>query len=202
MTAMPFALRGAARVQARIAENIAATQGLLRGAVPGQVAELADVLVDALRANHKLLLFGNGGSAADAGHLAAEFVGRFRHDRPALPAISLADNASSISAIGNDFGFEHVFARQVEAFGQPGDVAIGLTTSGRSRNVALGLAAARAGGLRTAALCGMVTPELESSAELCVCTPARETARVQECHMLVGHIVCELVERALFPLPA
>src|SRR3954462_4893983 len=113
----------AAMVQARIAENISATQRLLRGAVPAQTAELADLLVEALRAGNKVLLFGNGGSAADASHLAAEFVGRFRYDRPALPALSLTDNASSTSAIGNDFGFEHVFARQIAAFGQPGDVA-------------------------------------------------------------------------------
>src|SRR5205085_100181 len=119
-----------------------------------------------------------------ATHLAAELVGRFRYDRPALPALSLSDNASSLTAIANDFGYERVFARQVEAFGQPGDVAVGLTTSGRSANVALALSAARARDLRTVALCGEATPELQASAELCLATPAAETARVQECHML------------------
>src|SRR4051812_16602825 len=141
----PLAL-AAATVEARIAENIAATQGLLRGAVPQQAAELAELIVDVLRDGNKLLLFGNGGSAADASHLAAEFVGRFRYDRPAMPALSLSDNAAATSAIGNDYGFEQTFARQVAAFGQRGDVAIGLTTSGRSPNVILGLSAARAGG--------------------------------------------------------
>lgn len=186
-------------VEARIADSVSATQNLLRGPVPALAAELADLIVEALGDGRKLLLFGNGGSAADASHLAAEFVGRFRYDRPALPALSLTDNASSTSAIGNDFGFEQIFARQITAFGQPGDVAVGLTTSGRSANVVLGLAAARAHGLRTAALCGASTPELSSTVDLCLCMPARDTARVQECHMLVGHIVCELVERALFP---
>src|SRR4051794_4966772 len=192
-------VREAGTVRTRIAENISATQTLLRGAVPAQTAELADLLVEALAAGNKLLFFGNGGSAADASHLAAEFVGRFRYDRPPLPALSLTDNASSTSAIGNDLGFEHVFARQIAAFGQPGDVAIGLSTSGRSQNVLLALDAALERDMRTVALCGVAAPELRRRAELCLCTPARETARVQECHMLIGHIVCELVERALFP---
>src|SRR4051794_10421257 len=192
-------VREAATVRARIAEHVAATQTMMRGTVPDQAAQLAELAVDALSAGHKLLLFGNGGSAADATHLAAEFVGRFRYDRPALAALSLSDNASSMTAIGNDFGYEHVFARQIAAFGQPGDIAIGLTTSGCSPNVILALEAAYERDLRTVALCGARSPALERCTELCLCTPARETARVQECHMLIGHIVCELVERALFP---
>jgi D-sedoheptulose 7-phosphate isomerase len=188
-----------ATVQARIAEHIAATQSLLRSGIPEQAAQVAEILTEALRAQNKLLLFGNGGSAADATHLAAEFVGRFRHDRPALPALSLSDNPSSMSAIGNDYGFDDVFARQIAAFGQPGDVAIALTTSGRSANVIAGVEAAQARGLRTVALCGRASPALRRAAELCLFTPAAETARVQECHMLVGHILCELVERSLFP---
>jgi D-sedoheptulose 7-phosphate isomerase len=190
----------AATVHVRIAENIAATQRLLRGPIPLQVAGLADLIVEALRAGNKLLLFGNGGSAADAGHLAAEFVGRFRYDRAPLPALALTDNAAATSAIGNDYGFEYTFARQVEGFGQSGDVAIGLTTSGCSPNVVLGLSAARAIGLHTVALSGYSTPALESCAEVLICTPAPETARVQECQMLLGHIVCELVERTMFPV--
>src|SRR4051794_942020 len=142
-------VRERAAVAGRIAENIAATQSLLRGAIPEQTAALAEIVVEALRAGNKLLLFGNGGSAADATHLAAEFVGRFRYDRPALAALSLTDNASSMSAIGNDYGYEEVFARQVEAFGRPGDVALGLTTSGRSPNVLLALDAAQERELRT-----------------------------------------------------
>jgi D-sedoheptulose 7-phosphate isomerase len=195
-------VREAAAVQARIAENIAATQNLLRSGIPEQAAQVAEVLTEALRGGNKLLLFGNGGSAADATHLAAEFVGRFQYDRPALPALSLSDNASSMSAIGNDYGFDDVFSRQIAAFGQPGDVAIGLSTSGRSANVIGALEAAQAGGLRTVALCGRASPALRRRAEFCLFTPARDTARVQECHMLVGHIICELVERSLFPRAA
>src|SRR3954447_9987595 len=185
-------VREIATAQARMAENIAATQNLLRSGIPHKAAQVAEIVTEALRGGHKLLLFGNGGSAADATHLAAELVGRFRHDRPALPALSLTDNASSMSAVANDFGFEQVFPRQIAAFGQSGDVAIALTTSGRSPNVVLGLEAAQARGLRTIALCGRPSPVLERQAELCLCTPARETARIQECHMLIGHIVCEL----------
>jgi D-sedoheptulose 7-phosphate isomerase len=192
-------VRETAAVRARIADHITATQTMLRGGVAQRTARFAEIAAEALRDGHKLLLFGNGGSAADATHLAAEMVGRFRYDRPALPALSLTDNASTLSAIANDFGYERVFARQVEAFGQPDDVAVGLTTSGRSANVVLALSAARARGLRTVALCGEATPELSASAELCLAAPAGETARVQECHMLIGHIVCELVERSLFP---
>jgi D-sedoheptulose 7-phosphate isomerase len=195
-------VREAAAVQARIAENIAATQNLLRSGIPEQAAQVAEVLTEALRGGNKLLLFGNGGSAADATHLAAEFVGRFQYDRPALPALSLSDNASSMSAIGNDYGFDDVFSRQIAAFGQPGDVAIGLSTSGRSANVIGALEAAQAGGLRTVALCGRASAALRRRAEFCLVTPARDTARVQECHMLVGHIICELVERSLFPRAA
>jgi D-sedoheptulose 7-phosphate isomerase len=192
-------VRQAATVKARIAENIAATQGMLRGPIPRLLAAVAELVTDALRAGNKVLLFGNGGSAADATHLAAEMVGRFRLDRPALPALSLTDNGSSMSAIANDFGFQEVFARQVAAIGVPGDVAIGITTSGRSANVVEGLKAARDADLRTVALCGVLTRELERVAEFYLCTPMRETARIQECHMLLGHILCELVERALFP---
>src|SRR3954449_3851990 len=164
-------VRQAAMVQARIAESIAATQSLLRGPVPRLLAAVAELVSDALRAGNKVLLFGNGGSAADATHLAAELVGRFRLDRPALPALSLTDNASSLSAIANDFGYEAVFARQVAAFGQVGDVAIGFTTSGRSPNILAGLKAAREADLRTVALCGPLTLELESVADVCLCTP-------------------------------
>src|SRR4051794_32554573 len=173
-------MRGAATVQARIADSIAATQSMLRGPVPRQLAGVAALVADALRAGNKVLLFGNGGSAADATHLAAELVGRFRLHRPALPALSLTDNGSSLSAIANDFGYQEGFARQVAAFGQPGDVAIGITTSGRSANVVEGLRAACEGDLRTVALCGVLTRELEEVAEFCLCTPMRETARIQE----------------------
>jgi D-sedoheptulose 7-phosphate isomerase len=167
-----------------------------------QAAYLAERVGAALRDGGKVLLFGNGGSAADATHLAAEFVGRFRYDRAPLPALSLSDNASSVSAIGNDYSYEEVFARQVQAFGRPGDVAIGITTSGTSANVVAGLATARDEGLYTAVLTGRSGGVVGDEADLCLRMPTDETARVQECYLLIGHVLCELVERSLFPAGA
>jgi D-sedoheptulose 7-phosphate isomerase len=186
-------------VASRIEESLAAKRALLEGDMPERTAELADVLVRSLQDGGKVLLFGNGGSAADATHLAAELVGRFRYDRGPLPALSLTDNGSSVSAIGNDYGYEDVFCRQIEAFGQPGDVAVGLTTSGNSPNVVAGLHRAGDLGLRTVALTGASGGAVWAAAELCLCMPSTETARVQECYLLLGHIVCELVEQAIFP---
>jgi D-sedoheptulose 7-phosphate isomerase len=186
-------------VRDRIGESVAATQALLDGDLPDLTAELAEMVVACIEDGGKVLLFGNGGSAADATHLAAELVGRFRRDRAPLPALSLTDNASSMSAIGNDYDYDEVFARQVRAFGREGDVAVGLTTSGGSRNVVGGLRAARELGLRTAVLTGAAGGAAALEADLRLCVPTTDTARVQECHMVVGHIVCELVEQAIFP---
>jgi D-sedoheptulose 7-phosphate isomerase len=185
-------------IRRRINESLEAKQALLENGVVLQVAQLAETITAALREGNKVLLFGNGGSAADATHLASEFVGRFLLDREPLNAISLTDNGSSVSAIGNDYAYDEVFARQIRALGRAGDVAIGLSTSGRSRNVVEGLRAARAAGLRTAALTGADGGDLPEVAELCLHMPVQETARVQECSMLVGHTVCELVEASLF----
>jgi D-sedoheptulose 7-phosphate isomerase len=189
-------------VRTRIGESIAAKRELLDGEVAEQAAWLAEAIVRALRDGGKVLLFGNGGSAADATHLAAELVGRFRYDRAPLPALSLTDNASCVSAIGNDYDYDEVFARQVRAFGQPGDVAVGISTSGTSTNVVAGLATARELGLYTVALTGRSGGLVCEEAELCLRMPAEETARIQECYLLVGHALCELVERSLFPVPA
>ena len=182
----------------RMRESLAAHQALLDGDMPERVADVARLIVSTLGDGGKLLLFGNGGSAADATHLAAEFVGRFRFDRAPLPALSLSDNGSSVSGIGNDYGYEDVFARQVTALGSPGDVAIAISTSGTSPNVVAGLRAARAAGLHTVALTGAAGGVMPDEAERCLRMPSTDTARVQECYMLVGHLVCELVERTLF----
>jgi D-sedoheptulose 7-phosphate isomerase len=187
-----------ATIRRRIVESAEAKRALLDDGLVDQVAELAAVVTDALRRGNKVLFFGNGGSAADATHLAAEFVGRYLRDREPLNALSLTDNSSSVSGIGNDYAYDEVFSRQVRALGQAGDVAIGLSTSGRSRNVLEGLIEARQAGLHTAALTGAHGGELPGIAELCLRMPARETARIQECYMLVGHTVCELVEAAIF----
>ena len=197
-SAGPQLAPGTALVRDRIAESVAAHAALLEGATAERVAALADRIVGSLRDGGKVLLFGNGGSAADATHLAAEFVGRFRFDRSPLPALSLSDNGSSVSAIGNDYRYADVFARQVEAFGRPGDVAIGISTSGTSENVVAGLRTARAAGLHTAALTGTPGGRLPWEADQCLCMPSDDTARIQECYLLVGHLVCELVERDMF----
>ena len=164
-------------------------------AIIGKVCEL---LVDALGQGNKILLFGNGGSAADAQHLAAELVGRFALDRPALPALALSANTSCITAVGNDYGFEQIFARQIAALARPGDVAIGISTSGNSSNVLCGFLTARKMGLHTVALTGKAGGKIKGSVDHCVCVPSNETARIQECHGLIGHILAGLVEQAIF----
>jgi D-sedoheptulose 7-phosphate isomerase len=162
------------------------------------IARVSEVLWDALHQGNKLMLFGNGGSAADSQHIAAEFVGRFAFDRPALPALALSVNTSCLTAIGNDYGFDLVFARQIEALGRPGDVAVGISTSGNSPNVLRGLAAAKEKGIHTVAMTGEGGGKLKTAADFCLCAPSKDTPRIQECHILMGHVISELVERAIF----
>lgn len=179
--------------------SIATKQKLLQDAeLISTVAEVSRITVNALQQGKKILLFGNGGSAADAQHIAAEFVGRFAFDRAALPAMALSVNTSCITAIGNDYGFDFVFSRQIEALGQRGDVAIGISTSGNSANVLRAIATARTLGLRTLALTGCTGGKLKHEAEYCLCMPSNDTPRIQECHILVGHIISELVEETIF----
>lgn len=158
------------------------------------------VLIEALQAGHKVLLCGNGGSAADCQHIAAELVNALHHDRPrrALPAIALTTDTSFLTANANDFGFEQVFARQVEALGQPGDVLLAISTSGNSANVLRALEVAAAKGMRSVLLTGQSGGKAAALASLAVRTPSEETQRIQEVHITVGHILCELVEQALF----
>lgn len=181
-----------------IAEAIATHQRLLGNeATLRQIGVVTEVLVNALQQGQKLLLFGNGGSAADAQHIAAEFVGRFVIERAALPALALSVDTSCLTAIGNDYGFERVFARQIEAFGKPGDVAVGISTSGNSPNVLQGLAKAKEMGLTTVALAGASGGKMKNSADHCICAPSDETPRIQECHTLIGHVIAELVEKSI-----
>ena len=162
------------------------------------VAAVAETLIAAFRQGNKILLFGNGGSAADAQHIAAEFVGRMAFDRRALPALAFSVNGSTVTAIANDHGFEQVFSRQLEAFARPGDVAVGISTSGNSPNVIRAMATAHRSGLKTVGLTGASGGKLASHADLCICVPSNETPRIQECHILIGHIIAELVEREIF----
>lgn len=157
----------------------------------------ADALILAYRSGHKALFFGNGGSAADAQHLAAEFLGRYLREREPLPALALSTNSSAVTAIGNDYGYDYVFARQLQALAVPGDVAVGISTSGDSVNVAEAVACARRLGLTTIALTGKSGGRLRGLADILIAVPSEETPRIQECHILAGHGLCDAVEQAL-----
>jgi D-sedoheptulose 7-phosphate isomerase len=162
------------------------------------VAKVSELLIDAFQKGNKLILCGNGGSAADAQHIAAEFVGRFAFDRPALPALALSVNTSCVTAIGNDYGFDLVFSRQIEALAHRGDVAIGISTSGQSPNVLRAMATAKKMGLHTIGLTGSGGSKMTGVVDHCVRVPSNETPRIQECHILIGHIISELVEQTIF----
>jgi D-sedoheptulose 7-phosphate isomerase len=186
-------------VRDRIQRNIDVKQVLLLDAnFHESVANVAMQIVESLRAGGKVLFFGNGGSAADAQHLAAEFTGRYLKERRALPALALNANSSSLTAIGNDSGFDFVFARQLEALGKEGDIAIGISTSGNSINVLRALEAAKKKSMYTVALTGASGGLTKNVAQCTICIPSEETPRIQECHVLTGHLICEIVELALF----
>ncbi len=187
------------RVSKLIEASIATKQTLLRSTdVVLTVAKVGELLIAVFKRGNKVLLFGNGGSAADAQHIAAELVGRFAFDRPALPALALSVNSSCVTAIGNDYGFDRVFSRQLEALARPGDVAIGISTSGNSLNVQNAMSTAKKIGLHTVALTGSTGGHLKNIVDHCICAPSNETPRIQECHILIGHIISELVEREIF----
>ena len=167
------------------------------------LARAVELVGDALAAERKVLLFGHGGSAADAQHIAAEFVGRFAPERRALPALALTTDTSALTAIANDYGYEHVFARQVHALGVAGDVALAISTSGRSPNVLRAVEACRERGVRTIGLTGGDGGPLATMVEVSLRVSAStHSARIQETHILVGHVICELVDRRLFGAPA
>ncbi len=163
------------------------------------VLEAGRMLVSALSSGGKVLVFGNGGSAADSQHFAAELVNRFRSDRPALAAIALTTDTSILTSIANDSDFERVFSRQVEALGAPGDVAVAISTSGGSPNVLKAVEIAREKGLRTLGLAGRDGGKLAGRVDLCLTVPHRETARIQEVHSLLIHLFCEMIDSSLYP---
>jgi len=164
----------------------------------GPAAEAAGAMIAALRSGGRVLACGNGGSAADAQHFAAELVGRFERERAALGAIALTTDTSIVTAVANDYAFSRVFARQVEALGRPGDVLLGISTSGGSANVIAAFAAAKAGGMTTVALTGRDGGAVGAAADIHVNVPAASTARVQEVHRTLLHAVCALIERELY----
>jgi phosphoheptose isomerase len=159
-----------------------------------EIVRAARAIIKCLHSGGKILFFGNGGSAADAQHLAAEFVGRFVVERQGLPAIALTTDTSILTAVGNDYGFDQIFARQVEALGRPGDVAVGISSSGNSPNVVLAIKSAKTLGLHTIGLSGRDGGTLAKDSDLAITIPSAITARIQECHLAIGHIWCELVE--------
>lgn len=163
-----------------------------------QLSSLTEKVCTAYRDGKKLLLFGNGGSAADAQHLAAEMVSRFRLERSALPALALTTNSSVVTAIGNDYEYARVFERQVEALANPGDVVIGISTSGNSENVRLGLERAREKGAFAVGLLGNGGGRILTHCDIALVVPGSDTPRIQEVHILLGHILCDLVEKSLF----
>jgi phosphoheptose isomerase len=188
-------LHGSERLDAVFGETIALHERVRRGD-PQPLVLAAAAIVEALRGGGKLLVCGNGGSAADAQHAAAELVGRFQRDRAALAALALTTDTSVLTSIANDYAFDQVFARQIEALGKAGDAVLGISTSGGSANVVAALAAARRLGLRTIALTGCDGGEVGRAAEIHVNVPSPSTARVQEVHRTLLHALCELVEDA------
>jgi len=161
------------------------------------IVRIVEAIVKALKGGGKVLLFGNGGSAADAQHLAAELVGRFKLERKGLPALALSTNTSTLTSVGNDYSFDEVFARQIEALGKQEDVAIGISTSGKARNVIEGILAAKAKGIFTIGLTGEEGGKLGEVVDLTLIVPSSDTPRIQETHITVGHLVCQLVEEKL-----
>jgi D-sedoheptulose 7-phosphate isomerase len=183
----------------RIAETIALREVLLASAIPETIQAIADVLVASLSRGGTIFFIGNGGSSTDAGHLAAELLGRYMYDRRPLRSIALADNTAAMTAIGNDYGYEVTFERQLRGLGQAGDVVVGLSTSGNSANVVRAVEAARNLGITSVAFTGESGGVLGSVADHVIAIPSRDTARIQECHMLLGHTLCEIVEATLCP---
>ncbi|WP_417914085.1 D-sedoheptulose 7-phosphate isomerase [Candidatus Electronema sp. JM] len=190
----------AALIQSSLAENKRAKDAFAAES-SGKLIELADMITACFRSGGKLLIFGNGGSAADAQHMAAEFVNRFLINRAPLPAIALTTDTSILTAVGNDFSYEQIFVKQVQALGKPGDVALGITTSGTSPNVVKALAAAKELGLKTAGLTGGLSVKPNGVVQYCdvlLNVPSPSTPRIQEAHLWIEHLLCEIVEKTLF----
>jgi D-sedoheptulose 7-phosphate isomerase len=188
----------------RYLADAAAAMAAVHDACIDDILAAARVLIDAFRQGGTLLICGNGGSAGDAQHLATEFVSTLTldHARPAMRAVALTTDSSALTAIANDFGVERMFARQVEALGRPGDVLLGISTSGNSANVLAAVAAARAGGLHVVALTGASGGMLAPQADVAIKIPSSETAHIQECHLAVEQLLALLAERELYPEPS
>lgn len=180
-------------IENSFAEHIETAQRT-REALAEKIGQASEMVIDCLKRGNKILLFGNGGSASDAQHIAAEFVGRFVKERKSLPAIALTTDTSALTAIGNDYGYERVFARQVEGLAANGDVIIGISTSGNSESVLRGLATGRQNGCKTIGLTGRDGGKMLDYCDISIVVPSNVTARIQEMHILIGHIICEAID--------
>jgi len=194
-------------VQATILRQLQESAGVLAAIVSdarlqSTVETVVEACVSALKHGNKLLFMGNGGSAADSQHLAGEMVSRFAFERPGLPAFSLTVDTSVLTSIGNDYGYEHLFSRQIEALAKPGDVLFGISTSGRSPNILAGLETARKMGLVTVGMAGNQKSRITELVDHCIEIPSASTPKIQEGHIVIGHIICGLVEAQLFGRPA
>ena len=163
-----------------------------------KIAEVGEACLEVYRNDRKTMLAGNGGSAADAQHIAAELVGRYGFDRPSIPSLALTTDSSNLTAIGNDYGYDKVFSRQLEGMGQEGDLFIGISTSGNSQNIVNAFTSAKAKGITTVALTGRDGGKMAEMADYALIVPSNATPRIQEAHILIGHIICDIIEKELF----
>jgi len=184
------------RIKDILLESIQVKEEILRSQI-GSIVEIAELMIDCLKKDGKVIVFGNGGSASDSQHIAAELVGRFKKDRSALAGIALTTNTAVLTSLANDYGFDVVFARQVEALGKKNDVVLGISTSGKAKNVALGIKQAKKMGIKTVALSGGDGGEIVKLADVSLLVPSKVTARIQEAHITIAHIICEMIEQEL-----
>ncbi len=188
-----------AYLQNEISASIETKRRILESdALLDTIAEVAQMCVDVYRRGNKTMLAGNGGSAADAQHIAAELVGRYGFDRPSIPSLALTTDTSNLTAIGNDYGYDKVFSRQLEGMGVEGDLFIGISTSGNSRNIVNAFESAAAKGIATVALVGRDGGMMAKMADRAIVVPSHATPRIQESHILIGHIICDIIEKELF----
>ncbi len=184
------------RIKDILLESIQVKEEILRNQIE-QIYGISQLMIDCLKKDGKVIVFGNGGSASDSQHIAAELVGRFKKDRSALAGIALTTNTSILTSLANDYGYDIVFARQVEALGKKNDVALGISTSGKAKNVALGIKQAKKMGIKTVALSGGDGGEIAKLADVSLIVPSKITARIQEAHIMIAHIICEMIEQEL-----
>jgi len=184
------------RIKDILLESIQVKEAILRSQIDS-ILGIAKLMIDCLRKDGKVIVFGNGGSASDSQHIAAELVGRFKKDRSALAGIALTTNTSILTSLANDYGYDVVFSRQIEALGKKNDIVLGISTSGKAKNVVLGIKQAKKMGIKTVALSGGDGGEIAKLADVSLVVPSKITARIQEAHITIAHIICEMIEQEL-----